>query len=71
MGLAAEVAAQSRRMTRAYLAELLGPADAAEFAELLADPSIPPQSIWKALSARGIAISNRTIAYWATEARSG
>lgn len=71
MGLADEVRAQPRRMTRERLDDILGPADAKDFDELLNDPSIAPQSIWKALKARGIVVSNRTIGYWATQARSG
>lgn len=71
MGLADEVRAQPRRMSRDRLVALLGPEDAAELDELLADPTITAQAIWKALKARGIVISNRTIAFWCVQARSG
>lgn len=69
MGLADEVHAVPQKMTRERLEALLGPADTAELAELLADRQVPPQSIWKALKNRGIVVSNRTIGYWAVQAR--
>lgn len=40
-----------------------------EFEELLADPTIQPQSIHNMLRRRGIAISHGTIHKWCREAR--
>lgn len=70
MGLAAEVRAAPRRMTRQHVNMLLGDDDATELDELLHDRSVPPQLIWRALRNRDVHVSSRTVAYWASEARS-
>ena len=57
------------RWTRPVVDGLLGPEDAAELAELLADPAVVIDKIWLALRARGIGVSESAVQKWAFAAR--
>ena len=69
MGLYEEVAGRPiRRWTRSVVDEHLND-DAEEFAALLADSTISPHAIWKAIRDRGIGVSLASVYQWAEEAR--
>lgn len=69
MSLKDEVSQGSGIWHRARVDEALGKKEAAELAEVLADPSVKPYRIWTRLRARGIDISSRPIYEWAERAR--
>jgi hypothetical protein len=70
VGLAADVRSVKRsRWTRPIVDEFLGPDDAAELAELLADRTVFAPKIWRALQDRGIGVSESAVVKWAAEAR--
>ena len=53
---------------RAWVAEQLGD-EGAEFEALLADPEVPPVDLARVLERRGIFIPERTVYFWASQAR--
>lgn len=69
MSLAEEVRGRKTRWTRQAVDAQLGPADAAELADLLADPTVVVQSIYHALRARGIGVSESAVQKWAAGSR--
>lgn len=70
MGFAESVRAEKRqRWTRTIVDSYLGPEDAAELAELLADRTVFAPAIWRALRDRGIGVSESAVVKWAAEIR--
>lgn len=70
MGLADEArAVPVGRWSRPIVDAWLGEQDAADLAELLADPTVPARRIWVALRARGCGVSESSVVKWADRAR--
>ena len=68
MGLTEEVTGAPPYRKQAWVESCLGD-EADEFRALLADPSVVPNSIWRALAKRGIHVPDRTVWRWCQEAR--
>jgi hypothetical protein len=70
VALAADVRGREiTRWTRPVVDGILGPEDAAELAELLADKTVVVQAVWRALRARGIGVSEAAVQKWAAQVR--
>lgn len=70
VGLADDVRdARVTRWTRPIVDALLGPEEAAEFAELLANPLTNVQEVRRQLLRRGIEPSEASVQKWAAQAR--
>lgn len=70
MSLRDEVVAETpAKWTRNVVDRILGPDDAAELAEMLADPLVVVNSIHRALKNRGIGVSESAVQKWAADAR--
>ena len=68
MGFAEEVRSGTPRYKRLWVEEQLGD-EADEFREALADPKVEARAIWRALKARGLDVSDRSVSSWCTAER--